>query len=51
MFPPVDIALNDESVNFIREDLPSDDALQVLIVCWRNTWGGVSPLSYRPVND
>ena len=24
LFPPVDIALNDMSVNFIREDLPSD---------------------------
>ena len=23
LFPPVDIALNDETVNFIREDLPS----------------------------
>ena len=29
LFPPVDIPLNEESVIFIWEDLPSDDALQV----------------------
>ena len=29
LFPQVVIALNDESVNFIREDLPSDDALKM----------------------
>lgn len=45
LLPPVDITLNDESLDFFREDLPSDDTLQAKIECWRNKWDGVSPLN------
>ena len=43
LLPPVDIALNDESVNFIKEDLPSDDTL----VC-KSGADGINEVVYHP---